>query len=90
MITIWKYPIPIVDSFIIDIPKSSIVRLVECQGLKNPFMWIELNTEEEKVTREFRIFGTGYNQHVDEGRLYWVGSFQTPPFVWHLYEKGDN
>lgn len=82
MRTVHKFPVPITDSFTLDIPKShKVVHL----GLQDgePFMWIEVDTDTDARGFVFHVEGTGHRvaPHTD-----YVGSLIMPPFVWHVYE----
>ena len=55
-------------------------------------MWTLVDTESEEGTFEFRIYGTGHPIDVDyfhEADLDWIDTFQMEPFVWHVFEMGD-
>jgi len=83
MRTIWKFPLLIVDDFIhLEMPVGSRVLHVDMQG-DTPCIWAELDSDAPKEVREFLVFGTGHPIPVS---LNHVGSFQMPPFVWHIYE----
>ena len=51
--------------------------------LEFPHIWIEIDDQADEETRVFQVVGTGHR--IPEGATY-VGTWQTPPFVWHLYE----
>ena len=54
-------------------------------------LWAMSNTDEShKVRRMFRIYGTGRPIDEDPANLNYIGTIQTGPFVWHVFErKGD-
>ncbi len=38
--------------------------------------------------RYFQIFGTGQEiEHVPNKRRNYIGSYQKPPYIWHLFEE---
>lgn len=50
-----------------------------------PCIWAIVDPDVLKVTRRFRIFGTGHElPGLDE--CCYVGTTQDGPFVWHLFE----
>ena len=83
MKTIYKYEIGLGSKIDILLPSDAKVLLVEVQGMA-PCVWVEHDLEKPKITRTFSIIGTGHE--IPEEAAH-VGSFQMPPFVWHLYEK---
>ncbi len=51
-------------------------------------LWAMSNTDESrKVRRMFRIFGTGRPIDEDPANLDYIGTVQTGPFVWHIFER---
>jgi len=63
--------------------EAKIVRLaVQDQAV---CLWAEVETRNKEEVRQFRIFGTG--KDIPESATY-LGSFDSPPFVWHVYEVG--
>jgi len=51
-------------------------------------LWAMSNTDESrKVRRMFRIYGTGRPIEEDPFSLNHIGTVQTGPFVWHIFEK---
>lgn len=55
-------------------------------------LWAMSNTDESrKVRRMFRIYGTGKPIEEDPADLDYIGTVQTGPFVWHIFErKGES
>ena len=51
---------------------------------ETPCFWAEVDTDASTEQRLFRILGTGHP--LPEGLTY-LGTFQLPPFVWHVYEE---
>lgn len=62
MMTIWKYEVPVRDSFELELPKGA--EILSCQnqhgGSESLQMWALMDTEAEKEIRRFRIYGTGH------------------------------
>lgn len=99
MMTIWKYEIPLKDSFKLELPKDAVILHGEAF-----FIWALVDTEAEKEIRRFRIYGTG--QEIERpklesrvkiyqggvpvqnlGSLRYVVTIFDHAFVWHLFEE---
>ena len=51
-------------------------------------LWAMSNTDESgKVRRMFRIYGTGKPIEEDPADLDYIGTVQTGPVVWHIFER---
>jgi hypothetical protein len=92
---IWKYDIPIVDEFTLDLPEGSSVLTFQMQR-GNPCIWIVFPDNGEPLVLEKRTFcviGTGnkFDDNKDSGGMFYIGTIQEAGFlVWHLWEKYDN
>ncbi len=89
MITVWKYQLPILDEFTLMMPRGAAPLHVDVQG-GVPCLWALVDTEEEHISRQFRIAGTGHPL-ADAPPQWWiqmyVGSFQFgPALVFHLFQ----
>ena len=86
MRTVWKFPVPLDDSFDIEMPAGSEILCVQTQR-GEPCIWAEVSTEAERKPRSFRLFGTGHSQDIDAWVEY-VGTFQVKEgdLVFHIYE----
>lgn len=88
MITIWKYEIPVEDTFSVDMPAYATILTVQVQN-DVPCMWAAVDTERGKVKRTFHVIGTGH----DASRAVWswpyVGTFQLDggSYIGHLFEE---
>lgn len=84
---VFKYPIPVVDGFTIDMPKGAIVLCVQTQREK-PCIWALVDPIAPKETRHFRLAGTGHA--INEAIARYVGTFQIGEgaLVFHLFEDG--
>ncbi len=80
MRTIWKYEIAFAGE--ISVPKGSEFLTADIQD-ELFCAWFLVDSEAEKEAREFYIHGTGHEIGPNEKYL---GTFQQPPFVWHLFE----
>lgn len=90
MTTIWKFPIPLVNPAMIRMPKGAVILTVQRQS-DQACLWAIVDSEAEKEVRYFIIEGTGNPIHEEAGvsRRY-IGTFQAPPFVWHVFERLEN
>ena len=79
MKTIWKYKI---DGSI-QMPMDAQILTVQNQNGEE-HLWALVNPNNELETRKFLIVGTG--QSFDDTDTKYIGTFQQPPFVWHLFE----
>ena len=79
MKTIWKYQIGMAST--LEVPKDAKLLAVQTQN-EEPCLWFEVDPNNEKEPRKFHVIGTG---HEVRGNKY-LGTFQSPPFVWHVYE----
>jgi len=93
MKTIWKFPIPIEDEFILEMPERAKVLTVQTQ--ENPALanldvgclWAIVNPEAPKLKYKFRVFGTGNPFPDDHALMEYIGTFQMQAgrLVWHLF-----
>lgn len=88
--TIWKFPLALLNAQIIVMPEGAEILTVQRQN-EQACLWAIVNPERNKEDRLFEIHGTG-NPMEDEfgvSRKY-IGTFQQPPFVWHVFERIDH
>ena len=78
--TIWKFPMGIATTH--EMPDGAEFLFVDEQN-GDAFAWFLVVPSRPKVPRKFHIFGTGREIPMSEKYL---GSFQSGPFVWHLFE----
>ena len=83
MKAIWKFPFTINDYVRIPMPAGAHVLCVGIQD-KVPCIWALVEIEAEIANRIFRIYGTGHE--CNEDRHNYIGTFQTGPFVWHMFD----
>lgn len=79
---IFKYPINIGES-VVEMPKDSTFLCAQVQKDKAQ-MWWAVDPKKEKCSRKFQVIGTGQEFDLDDKN--YLGTFQEPPFVWHLFE----
>ena len=82
--TIWKFEVPLTGRFSIDMPAGAKILCVQTEN-GEPYMWALVEESAEKVHRLFALFTTGHDMN-DVGRAHYIGTFQRPPLVWHLFE----
>lgn len=85
---IFKYPVPIEDTFTIEMPEVCEILDVQVQH-GEPVMWAFVAPYSPIVSRQFRLIGTGHPVDAEERyRLDHVGSFQMVEgsAVFHLFE----
>lgn len=80
---IWKYD---VHDGSIRMPKGAKILSVQLQN-NRPNIWAIVDPKAEMVSRLFVIVGTG--EPFDDTDMSYVGTYQQPPFVWHLFEWKD-
>lgn len=83
---VWKYNLPLAKGPIYErsIPAGAQLLTVQEQN-GDPTIWVQVNPNADELdTRKFKVVGTG---HVEiHGNDRYVGTAQTGPFVWHVYE----
>ena len=81
---IWKFPLEGWADGVVEIRVPALgtrpVLVGEQDG--TPCLWFEVDPSLGGYLRAFQVVGTG--QPTPRGR--WLGSWQVPPFVWHMYE----
>ena len=97
---VYKYPFPITDEFVLELPAHSRVLSVGSQPF-DPYkagdtvageracLWVLVDPEETSLTeRHFVLRGTGH-KIPDWPNLDYVGTFQQAggALVWHLFER---
>lgn len=85
MKTIWKFPLQLVSPQFIEMPDGAEILTVQSQGDVG-CLWALVDPEMAVTPRYFEVFGTGQNVHTLSKRRY-IGTFQQPPFVWHVFER---
>lgn len=84
MKTIYKYPVPVADSFSIFLPKGAEILTVQTQG-EGAYVWAIVEPGGGVRKRDFCLRGTGHPLG-DVGR--YIGTFQLRggSIVFHLFE----
>lgn len=82
---IYKYPVPPAPSkFILMLPKGAEILCVQMQS-GEPQIWALVDPGAEEEERKFVTLGTG-RQYKKLSKSQYIGTFQTPFFVWHVFE----
>ena len=79
---IFKYNVAI-GPFEVEMPEFSNVMSVQMQS-GVPVMWALVDPEQKMIMRKFEVHGTGHD--IKAAYADFVGTFQTGPLVWHLFE----
>ncbi len=83
---IWKFPL---DQTVFQFPGQAIIMPASAKIMamqvqaRVPCLWADLDPTGTQEMRLFRVFGTGHALPQD---CVHVGTWQDPPYVWHLYE----
>lgn len=82
---IYKYPVPIDDKFIVQMPLGSFILDVQMQK-SEPQMWALIDPKKPLTNRFFYLYGTG--MFIDDSKLVYIGTFQMlgGALVYHLFE----
>lgn len=84
MKTVWKFQLPITDSFTVAMPKGAKILKAEQQG-NIPCLWALVNSENTHESRSFVMRGTGYPLDGVDTEKY-IGTFLIDWLVFHLFE----
>jgi hypothetical protein len=87
MKTIYKYPLEITDSQLIEMPMNAEILHAGIDPQGTACVWAALETRNEYEQVKLLIVGTG-NPIPETARKH-LGSFVQPPFVWHVF-LGEN
>lgn len=87
METVWKFPVKIGHTFVLDLPARSVVLHVATQH-DRPCLWVRLDPEAPTQTQRYIVVPTGGD--VDPAWVF-VSTFFTlgGVFVWHLFRIVD-
>ena len=86
-LTVWKYAVPLTDTFSLSLPVGARVLTVQVQAGQGVMLWALGDPDQETRLRYFRLVGTGHA--IDEVHaLEYVGSVQLDQgtLVFHLFE----
>lgn len=97
MIRVLKYPLPINDLVVLNLPEGAEILRIACKA-GEPMLWARVDTEADPEYRVFQVHGTGVDvvpiplgdwdeilpADVD---LQHVASFEHRQFVLHVFER---
>lgn len=81
--TIWKYELQLASLNNLEMPLGAKVLTIQVQNGK-PCIWAQVDENNTKELRTFRIYGTGHTM-LDENLIY-IGTWQDGIYVFHLFE----
>ncbi len=86
MRAIWKFPLKIVDEQTVSMPQGARLLCVQTQN-GVPYLWAEVtvNSEARNELLTFHVYGTGHPMPEDPGT--YIGTFQLPSLVFHVYQE---
>lgn len=85
MRTIWKFPLKVTDRQFVNMPLNAEILTVQNQN-GAACLWALVDPEQQIVeARAFEVIGTG--NPIGDGRRRYIGTFQQPPLVWHVFER---
>jgi hypothetical protein len=79
---IFKYEVPVADRFTVEMPTGAELLAVQMQH-DRPVFWALVDDNHNREARTFYVVGTG--NRVPAGAEIYVGTWQSGPFVWHLF-----
>lgn len=87
MKTIYKYPLSLAGGEV-KMPDNAMILSVAVQGEESLYIWAEVDTAEEIVTRTFAVYGTGWplTSKFNDTPHHFIGTVICGPYVWHIYE----
>jgi hypothetical protein len=90
MLSIWKYPIPVQDSFSVDMPEGATVLSVNVQR-GTPCMWVLVDPERVMAPKQFLLRGTGHSANFGSCSVRFCGTFlvREDSLVFHLFQILD-
>ena len=92
MLTIFKYPVPVMDTFTIRMPEDAKIISVHTQK-DNPCIWALVEDENDLVDHVFSLGGTGHDMSdlAEYENTDFVGSFfvHGENLVFHLFYCGE-
>lgn len=84
---VWKYILTVgEDGGLVEMPKDAIILSAGNQDGKI-CVWAIVDPKVERVTRQFRVIGTGWP--VTGYRGTFIGTAIMDPFVWHVFDCGE-
>ena len=87
MITIYKYPLTLPINKI-EMPQNAKILSIGFDPFNHLCLWAKVNTDAEKETRIFELFGTGWplDDADEEYHMYFLDTIKEEPYMWHVFE----
>jgi hypothetical protein len=87
MKTIHKYPLQIIASQVVIMPRGGEIIAVQTQG-QVPCIWAMVDPDNDVEMRIIEMFGTGDTIHDKQGKRRYIGTFQikSGESVFHAFE----
>ena len=87
MLTVFKYPVPFGDYFVLDLPLGAKVLAVDVQH-GQPQLWALVNPDHKTEPRRFRFAGTGHPIEDTADCLEYISTFQVEggSLIFHIFE----
>jgi hypothetical protein len=83
---VWKFPIgAAVQGLQMPVAGKPLHVGLDPEGIA--CVWMEIESEANRVSRRFHVAGTGWN--IPSPSEY-VGSWKEGPFMWHLFDLGES
>jgi hypothetical protein len=91
MMNVSGYPIPIEDSFDIQLPRDARILAIHEQ-LGQPKVWAIVDEDQPMKRRRFHVVGNNVDLSFDPGACDYVGSFQAAGdvLVFHVFVEPDD
>jgi len=88
---VYKYPVPLVDIFMLSLPEGAEILHVAEQAPRQPFMWVLVETTAPVQLRTFRLAGTGHSIFQPVARRHVATFFlDGASLVFHLFDVTPN
>ena len=96
MRTIWKFDLVEAEKTAVKVDGVAVIDLVFPLGSVTldvqvqdgrPVFWVDLRNENDPSVNRFAIIGTGWR--IPPFVREWEGTWQEPPYVWHLYSVDE-
>lgn len=84
VLSIWKFPFTVSSTVTFEIPRDHRFIHVDMQG-NQPCLWAVVDPGSSLTITNLRIYGTGHPIVNGEAGSF-IGTFQQPPFVWHVFK----
>lgn len=82
---IFKYQIPIQETFNLELPIHSNILSFQVQN-NEAFIWVMISEDKRLMCRYFTLLGTGQEIEYHPNIMKYIGTIQLKSFVWHLFE----